>query len=50
MSNQEASSQEDEVTYSLPLPIPNVDWSRLNRDFDEKARRYLDGTACRTSV
>ena len=26
------------------LPIPNVDWSQLNRDLDEKARRYLDGT------
>jgi hypothetical protein len=24
-------------------PIPNVDWSQLNRDLDEKARRYLDG-------
>lgn len=25
------------------LPIPNIDWSQLNRDLDEKARRYLDG-------
>ncbi len=24
-------------------PIPNVDWSQLNRDLDEKARRYLEG-------
>ena len=25
--------------------IPNVNWSQLNRDLDETARRYLDGTA-----
>src|SRR5258708_10925 len=29
----------------IRVPIPNVDWSQLNRDLDETARRYLGGTA-----
>jgi hypothetical protein len=33
------------VIPEVRVPIPNIDWSQLNRDLDERARRYLDGTA-----
>jgi hypothetical protein len=31
------------IPEAVRVPIPNVDWPQLNRDLDEKARRYLDG-------
>jgi len=33
----------ESVVPEVRVPIPNVNWSQLNRDLDEKARRYLDG-------
>jgi hypothetical protein len=42
----EAAKPEPEITTPVPEPIiqiPNVNWSQINKDLDEQARRYLEG-------
>lgn len=41
---QSVEAQVEPATQEVAKQIPNVDWSQLNKELDELARRYLEGT------